>query len=41
MNRLHATFVGLVLLVATAFAQATAANRVMAGAAGPATAPLV
>jgi creatinine amidohydrolase/Fe(II)-dependent formamide hydrolase-like protein len=41
MNRLPATIVLLTLSAATGFAQATAANRIIAGAAGPATAPLV
>jgi hypothetical protein len=41
MNRLLATIVGLTLSAATAFAQAPAANRVMAGAVKPVTAPLV
>ncbi len=41
MNRLLATIVVLTLSAATAFAQAPVANRVMAGTAKPATAPLV
>ena len=41
MNRLLAAIVVLTLSTATAFAQAPAAGRVIAGAAKPATAPLV
>jgi creatinine amidohydrolase len=41
MNRPLAMMVVLTLSAATAFAQAPAAKRVMAGTAGPATAPLV
>ncbi len=41
MNRLLAAIVALMLSTATAFAQAPAASRVIAGAAKPATAPLV
>jgi creatinine amidohydrolase len=41
MNRLLATIVVLTLSAAAVSAQAPAPNRVMAGAAGPATAPLV
>jgi hypothetical protein len=41
MNRLLAAIVVLTLSTATAFAQAPAASRVIAGAARPTTAPLV